>query len=120
MKKNRIKLSANFHMDEFECPCCGSFNTRPQLVAKLQVLREEFNQPLIITSGTRCIAHNKKVGGSDMSDHLTGRAVDVAVKDAVMRRQLLELALPVFPCIGVKKDCLHLSIGQPARVFTSD
>ena len=107
-------------MDEFECPCCGSFNTRPQVVAALQKLRDELGQPIRVTSATRCIAHNKKVGGKDMSDHLTGKAVDIAIEDAIHRRQVLEKALDFFPCIGVKKDCMHLSIGLPARVFTYD
>jgi len=52
---------------------------------------------------------------------LQGLAVDIECFNSIDRRGLLQAALNVgVPTIGVKKDCLHLSLGYPARVFTYD
>ena len=45
----------------------------------LQPLREAWGKPLIISSGYRCPALNKAVGGADTSAHLYGYAADVQV-----------------------------------------
>ena len=45
---------------------------------------------MTITSGLRCKAHNKAVGGVDNSKHLEGRAVDFyapSVTDTLARRK---------------------------------
>ena len=42
----------------------------------LQVIRDSWNAPLIISSGYRCPELNKKVGGASNSDHVYGAAVD--------------------------------------------
>lgn len=119
-QSQREQISENFYRDEFDCPCCGLFNVKDELLVKLQKMRSDFNKPMPISSGTRCIKHNKKVGGSEMSDHILGRAVDVACSNAIDRRELVRKALQYFPTVGIKKDCIHLSIGLPARIFTYD
>ncbi|WP_448826708.1 D-Ala-D-Ala carboxypeptidase family metallohydrolase [Capnocytophaga bilenii] len=51
------------------------------LAQQLEVLRAALgNKPIIITSGYRTPAHNKKVGGADNSQHLTASAADIVVK----------------------------------------
>lgn len=42
----------------------------------LQVIRDAWNDPIIISSGYRCPELNKKVGGASNSDHVYGAAVD--------------------------------------------
>lgn len=117
---DRIKLSANFHKDEFSCPCCGAFNIDPNLILALQAVRDELGLALTVSSGTRCFKHNEEVGGSKLSDHLLGKAVDIACHQGHIRRRIVSAALKQFPTIGIKKDCIHLSIGMPARIFTYD
>jgi hypothetical protein len=51
-----------------------------QFMDSLQFLRDAFGKPMSITSGHRCIEHNKRVGGSATSGHLTARAADIQVK----------------------------------------
>lgn len=46
----------------------------------LQPIRDNFDSPIIITSGYRCPQLNKKVGGSNNSQHLYGEAADFHVK----------------------------------------
>ena len=49
-----------------------------QLIEKvLDPLREKYGKPIIVTSGYRCPALNKAVGGSATSDHMIGCAADI-------------------------------------------
>lgn len=43
----------------------------------LDPLREAYGKPIIVTSGYRCQALNKAVGGSPTSDHMRGCAADI-------------------------------------------
>lgn len=47
----------------------------------LQPIRDVIAKPMIISSGYRSKALNKKVGGSVNSQHLSGQAVDFTVKN---------------------------------------
>ena len=75
-------LSPHFRRDEFTCNHCGELPHDPpaQLLQILEDLREEFNAPVIITSGYRCATHNANVGGAKSSQHRLATAVDVQVK----------------------------------------
>ena len=50
-----------------------------ELVPALETLRAHVDAPLRITSGYRSPEHNAKVGGAKRSQHLTGRAADIAI-----------------------------------------
>lgn len=43
----------------------------------LQPIRDEYKHPIQVTSGYRCAALNKAVGGAKTSQHLTGCAADI-------------------------------------------
>lgn len=45
----------------------------------LQRVRDDFGRPMNITSGYRTPAHNKRVGGVKNSQHVLGRASDIAL-----------------------------------------
>ena len=45
----------------------------------LQPLRSTMQEPISISSGYRCSALNKAVGGVSNSQHLTGQAVDISI-----------------------------------------
>ena len=69
----------NFKKAEFKCPCgkCNGYGNgiATTLVETLQELRNKYGK-LQITSGYRCPAHNKAVGGSTNSKHTKGQAAD--------------------------------------------
>ena len=82
-----MKLSKNFTSQEFECPCgkCKAkrqiiVEISPILVNKIQLIRDRVGEPIYITSGVRCKAYNKKIGGYSKSPHLDGLAADIQVK----------------------------------------
>ena len=47
---------------------------------QLQYLRGEIGQPIRVNSAYRSPEHNEKVGGVKTSQHLLGKAADIAVK----------------------------------------
>jgi len=80
-----MQLSKNFYLKEFESDM-GVFPTDVlrnlrRLAKELQLLRDELGKPIIINSGYRDLAHNKRVGGATNSYHLRGMAADFYVKD---------------------------------------
>ena len=70
----------HFKKGEFTCKCgCGANNISLNLVKIADQIRDYFGKPVIITSGTRCATHNKRVGGVANSRHLSGKACDLYV-----------------------------------------
>lgn len=73
-------ISLYFLRAEFACKCgCGFDTADAELVFVLDEIRSHFNAPVIITSGCRCVKHNKAVGGAVNSYHLRGQAADIQV-----------------------------------------
>ncbi len=76
-------LSENFSRHEFGCRCgCGFDTVDAELLVLLQQARDHFKASIRIVSGCRCAAHNTKVGGAAGSQHLYGRAADIACAGA--------------------------------------
>ena len=74
-------LQKNFSAFEFECQCgCGESHVSNALLDSLQDLRDLVGVPIAVTSGRRCKAHNKAVGGAKDSQHLFGKAADIKIK----------------------------------------
>ena len=73
-------ISAHFKVCEFQCKCKGkhSFQIDTVLIDKLEQLREKLDCSAInISSGFRCLAHDKAVGGSGTGQHIHGKAADI-------------------------------------------
>lgn len=77
------QLSQYFVSTEFDCHgsgCCSTTLINPKLVEYLNKIREHFNAPITISSGYRCVIHNRGVGGATGSRHTKGDAADIIVK----------------------------------------
>lgn len=115
-------LSRYFSQWEVECKCgCGLMNIDPELLRLLDLLREELDRPLSISSGSRCPAHNLQEGGKKNSAHLKGLAADLKVKGSIQRFELLEKifilneiarrkGMKVVSRIGIAKTFIHVDI----------
>ena len=80
-KDKALKLSENFKLSEFACADkSDEVFVSHELVGVLQKVRDHFGKPVVITSAYRTPSHNKKVGGTSNSRHLTGEAADFVVK----------------------------------------
>ena len=76
-----------FGRAEFMCNCggkyCDGFPAEPSalLVKTADKVRAYFGKACIVSSGVRCVQHNKNVGGVENSRHLTGTAMDFCIRD---------------------------------------
>ena len=72
----------HFKKEEMTCKCgCGQNNTDLRLMQVLETIRSHFGgNPTIITSGCRCVKHNREVGGVAGSKHVVGCAADFYIK----------------------------------------
>lgn len=118
-KINHIKIADFFHLDEFQCPYCLMIKLHPLLLRKPNELRCKIQKPIIITSGYRCIAHNKKVGGVNTSYHLFGMAADIYVAKIPLEILFKEADKIGFNGIGYypENNFLHLDIRPAGPVF---
>ena len=57
----------------------------------LDIIREEYGDPIKINCGYRSQTLNKEVGGASTSDHLLGRAADIA-NNAKLQQLILRMA----------------------------
>ena len=112
-KLNDIKISKNFNLKEFECKD-GSHQVvvDSELVHKLQKLRDELNNAIIINSAYRNESHNKAVGGSPNSQHLLGKAVDISLHNQDVEAQsIANIARDIgFNGIGIYDTFIHLDV----------
>lgn len=107
---NDIKVSANFKLSEFECthPQHKHVQLCGELAEKLQRLRSALGKPIIINSGYRCPERNAQVKGSPTSQHLHGKAVDIAVRGVSPKRVAAEAEKIGFGGIGIYETFTHL------------
>ncbi|WP_269519465.1 D-Ala-D-Ala carboxypeptidase family metallohydrolase [Alteromonas sp. BMJM2] len=79
-------IAKHFLRSEFACKCgCGFDTVDVELLDILKWLRDYFGEPITITSGCRCVAHNAAEGGADQSFHLFGKAADIKVRNVSAR-----------------------------------
>ena len=102
-------------------PPQSAINALTQLVDHvLDPLREAWGQPIYVTSGYRCAALNRAVGGAERSQHMSGEAADVTAGSREDNRRLWQLLqqlrLPVDQVINEHNyRWLHISYGPRHR-----
>lgn len=78
------QISTHFRALEFQCKCAGrhEFRVDEKLVELLEKLHEKLDCSAInISSGFRCLSHDKAVGGSGTGQHIHGKAADICCYD---------------------------------------
>jgi uncharacterized protein YcbK (DUF882 family) len=111
-----------FNASETECRCGCGMNISPQLLEKLNDAREAAGVPFVITSGARCVAHNRSIGGTPNSSHTRGLGVEIACSSSQARYAILKgLFSAGFARIGYNqaKNFFHCDIDEslPQDVF---
>ncbi|MBU1067679.1 peptidase M15 [Patescibacteria group bacterium] len=105
---------------KFACPCCGENRIDLRIENLFDQLEALAGEKLMITSGCRCEAHNRAVGGANTSSHLAGLAVDISCKLSYLRFRIVGAAIRLgFNRIGIGKNFIHLDIdsAKAARVI---
>lgn len=115
-------ISDEWHSTQFDCRCtrpqCDTTLVEEALIEGLSELVKIF--PIIeITSGFRCVWHNKEVGGSPKSQHMLGRAADIKTlfaTPAEVANAAERIACFENGGIGRYKSWTHVDVrGQKAR-----
>ena len=109
-------LSQNFSREEFACKCgCKFAVVDTVLLRVLEGIREEFDEPVHITSGCRCAVHNEAIGGSEKSWHMLGMASDFMVKD-ITPKQVYDFLKDWYSGgLGIYSSWIHIDIGNKRR-----
>ena len=109
-----------FKMFEFSCHHCGDLpkeGMNPVLLEKLDKLRGMVGHPIEVSSGYRCPAHNRRIGGVDDSQHVLGNAADIYC-DYITTEKLAEYAEKVgFDGIGIyiEDGFVHVDVRNDGR-----
>lgn len=100
-KEGSSLISNNFKVKEFASK--DGFNVAfisDELVNIVQNIRDHFGKPLVINSGFRSQAHNKKVKGAKNSMHLYGTAADIHI-NGVQPIEIAKYAETLFKKLGI-------------------
>lgn len=107
----------NFTPQEIACKGDGLIRVDIPSMDALQRLRTLIGKPLIINSGYRSAAYNKKVGGAPKSQHLLGKAFDIRITKDVSRETIHKFAHGAgFNGIGDYDTFVHVDTG-PQRYW---
>ena len=118
------KLTEHFTKEEFDCQCgCGNGDIviSEKLVWELECVRVHYGKPMRITSGIRCLSHNRNIGSRDTSSQITGLAADIYCPDIGTRLELVRKLLKdaEFERMGLHKDFIHVDVDEdkPKGIF---
>lgn len=103
----------HFTPKELACKCGGRFCQgeyfhNPEFLDGLEILRSAVGQPLVVTSGRRCVGHNARVNGAEQSQHKVAIAGDISLMGhdpADLARHAVRAG---FRGIGFGSSFLHL------------
>lgn len=122
-KGEYFKLSDHFTTKEMTCHCkyqtCKEQRISKDLIQRLENIRLQVNQPLIVTSAFRCKEHQDYIRGSGQStvvakkqsQHELGNAVDILPKDGKdIRTKFLDICDNQFTAIGLSDKFLHVDM----------
>jgi hypothetical protein len=118
MTKN-FKLAEFLHSDKANELGIKEQYTPPQFVLdnidnlaqQLQIARDYFGEPMVFTSGYRCLRVNKAVNGVSTSAHLSGMAVDIKFTSEAHAKKLIEALIKAgFKRIGLGWSFIHVDI----------
>lgn len=117
----------NFKLSDFQCHCedCAHDpnrpHTKPEVMGAVQAIRDRLGQPLRVTRGVSCAAHNEAVGGAKDSRHLVQHAdaVDLAVTNAHEAYLIVSaaIALGFFTVIRVYPHHVHVDARPGLKQF---
>lgn len=103
-----------FTPKELACRHCGELHIDQELLDKLEIMRENYGDPVVISSGYRCPIHNARIKGAPLSLHVKGKAVDILLNGKPMET-LHKRGLSVgFRGFGFYDGgWIHMDVGRP-------
>ena len=117
-----MRIAKHIALTEVVCKCGCGLVPQKAILDKFDEIREAYGKSIIITSGSRCEKHNKKIGGSKNSNHVKGLALDLMRTDALEDFSLKNLeTLDIYiEDLAYTKNWIHVQIVPPKskqRIF---
>lgn len=106
------RITRNFRLSEFLSPDTGEAKMDMEVILRLQAVRDHFGKDVIVLSGYRTPAYNRKVGGHPKSLHLNGMAMDWYIKGVSVSEMARVARECGFTGIGLYKYSVHTDIGE--------
>ena len=107
-------MAKYFNRKEFACQYTGRNEISPELIDKLDELREACGFPFVITSGFRDKTHPIEAKKTKSGTHAQGIAADIKVNNGLQRFKIVEEAIKLgFTGIGVARSFVHVDIRSP-------
>jgi hypothetical protein len=117
------RVTDHFYARELQCRHCKRLPDTEAFRAfalRLERARILANVPFIITSGFRCVEHNREVGGAPDSSHLVAVAADIECNSMSDRLPIIRGSiLAGFHRIGIAKTFIHIDddYRKPASIW---
>lgn len=106
-------------LDLLYCRHCGQGDVDANALAKLQVIRDAYGKPMVITSAYRCPDHPSERIKSEPGSHSKGVAFDVQCNNGFDRATLVSLAIEYGACgIGVDRNFVHIDFDETREALT--
>lgn len=114
-----------FNYSEFRCRCgvCEYGSGRdidPRVPQIAMEIRIALKRPVIVSSGCRCKAHNRKEGGGENSQHLPKngfKAFDFFTRSGIERHIVAEICVKHGASFGVNKQFMHIDVRDTPMIF---
>lgn len=124
-KGESAMLSPYFSTSDFSCKCnfpdCKKQRISKTIIVRLDLIRKEVKQPIIVTSAYRCVKYQAflRAAGintvvAKVSQHELGNAVDAIPKDGDVQK-FIPVCEKHFDSIGLAKNFLHLDLRNGKR-----
>lgn len=125
--KSTLPSHHPYALKSFICPCCGNLddhnNTMWKLQSMLMYVATKAKKFYPITSGYRCLRHNKAVGGAQLSDHMSMLAVDIGCDNATDRFEIVKNLMPFnneIRLIRLYQNHIHISLRHPQAILKAE
>ena len=104
-----VKVSKDFYLYEFESKDTQEVKIDPVMINLNQAFRDRVGIPYTPSSAYRTPEHNKRVGGSPKSQHLTGKAIDIPLLKGYTIEEMAGIAEELgFTGIGLYQNFIHV------------
>ena len=103
---------------KLKCSCCDADEINIGFLLTLDAIREDVDEPLVITSGYRCPDYNERISktGRD-GPHTTGFAADISCSDSIKRMKIVKSAVNNGCRVGIAKSFVHVDVLSAAQGF---
>lgn len=104
-----VKVSKDFYLYEFESRDTQEVKIDPVMINLNQAFRDKVGIPYTPNSAYRTPEHNKRVGGSPKSQHLSGKAIDIPLLKGYTIEEMAGIAEELgFTGIGLYQNFIHV------------